>query len=318
MISYVDRMIMLDNTVAEVTANSTTLGGTVQPGDVTTGDNPVPGALFVKSCSVKEFQKGEVYEICSDNFPTPLKVYVSGINNTDNYVTFQTNEPDGSAPVPAVLAVYDVSSDTVRIKPSGHTKAAECNSSFGSIDNCLGFDGSETIHGINRNQSPMLSGDLFDISTSDGASILKDLSDVFAQMMEQCNSSENVEVMVSYAFFNFLSIELQHAKQYVQPVTGGTGTSDKAKFGYHALCFASPNGGLVTIRAVPKMKEDTAYVLDYSSFLWLGDSNYTEPHQPGSGQPKWYRERSCGYRYFRDVYFRGETTIPEQYQGLAA
>lgn len=306
MISYVDRMIMLDNTIAEVTANTTTLGGTVQPGDVTTGDNPEPGALFIKSACVKEFERGRKYEICSDNFPTPLTVWVSKVNNIDNYVTFQTNAPDGTAPVPAVLAVYDVSSDDVRIKPAGHTAAAECGNSFGSIDNCLGFDGSTTIHGINRDASPMLAGELYDISTSDGASILKDLSGVFAEMMEQCNSSENVEVMVSYAFFNFLSIELQHAKQYVQPVTGGTGTSDKAKFGYHGLCFASPNGGLVTIRAVPKMREDCAYIIDYSTFTWLGDSTWTDPHSPMAGQPKWYRERGCGYRYFRDVYFRGK------------
>ena len=288
----VDRMLLLDGTVAEVTSNRTIIGG-APVGTLPSGDSVVPGSLFVK-CP-KEFERGQKYEVSSVSLTTPLTVYVTAVNAQDSYIVFQTNPLDGTAAVPAVMAPYDSLTEEVYIRPAGDKFQQDCGMAFNSLASNL-FQGD--WYGVNRDASPLLRGDRYDISTATATNVTKKLLDVFYQRAEEC-SQETMEVLVPYGLFGVLSKELENSKERTDKDKG-------ARIGFRSVTFCLPEGdGDVKVTAVPKMKANTAWILDWDSWMWLGDTSTRDPEAPGS-QPSWYRERNCGYLYWKDIYFRGK------------
>lgn len=293
MVRMVDNLLVNDGTVTQVIANPVAVDGN-PAGTLTAGDSLSQGCIFVR-CP-EEFQRGHQYEISSEGLPTPLKVYVTSIDCNAYSVCFQTNPVDGTAAVPAVLAPYDTAVETIYIRPCGFSEQAACGNMFGSINDCL-FNG-DTHFGIDRNLSPMLQGQEYDISeTITAATALTDLYKIMYRIQERCGSNE-MEFMVPYRLFRVLAQELQHSKDYEN-------RDEKAFYGYTSICLLGP-AGRIKITAVPKMPEDEIKFLDFSSFMWFGDSSVKDPEGPGSSQPAWHRERKCGYIYFRDVFFRGK------------
>jgi hypothetical protein len=292
MTRYVDRGLLLGGSVDEITSNPKVVAGaaanTLPPGDAV-----VPGSLFVK-CP-KSFSKGAKYEIVSDSIPTPLTVYVTSVNANDSYIVLQTNPLDGSAAVPAVVAPY-VLADNPKLLPCGYTVQKNCGRGFCSLDENLGFDGSTHHFGVERASTPILQGDSYDLTESTAATIIKDFLQVFYMRAEDC-ADKNMEVLVPYQLFGILVKELENSKDR-------TNQDKDALIGYRTLTFCLPEGN-VKVTAVPKMPADCAYILDWSSWMWLGDRSPMDPHSP-SNQPSWYRERGCNYLYFKDLYFNGK------------
>lgn len=163
---------------------------------------------------------------------------------------------------------------------------------FCSIDQALGFDGSDTYLGVSRDRSPILRGDIYDLTESNQATIVKDLLQVFYRRAEDC-SSENMELLVPYALFAILVREFEYSKER-------DGKAKDAVVGYRTIRFCTPEGE-VRVTPVAKMREDKAYIIDWSTFMILGDMSYKMPHQP-STQPEWYRERGCSYLFYKDIY----------------
>jgi hypothetical protein len=289
---YVDRGLLLSGSVDEITSNPSAIDGnparTLPP-----GDSVVPGSLFVK-CP-KSFYRGDKFEIVSDTITTPLTVYVTSVNSAGSYIVLQTNEVDQSAAVPAVLAGY-LLEDNPKLLPCGYTEQKACGMGFCSIDEALGFDGSTTYLGVDRDRSPVLRGDIYDLTESTSATIVKDLLQVFYRRAEDC-SAENMELLVPYALFAILVQEFEYSKDR-------DGKDKDAVFGYRTIRFCTPEGE-VRVTPIPKMREDKAYIIDWSTFMWLGDMSHKDPHSPSS-QPSWYRERGCSYLYYKDIYLHGK------------
>lgn len=294
MTNYVDRSLLLSGSVDEIIQNPGAIAGN-PANSLPPGDSVEPGSLFVK-CPKATFSKGCAFEIFSDTIPTPLKIYVTKVNAADSYVVFQTNESDGSAPVPAVLAPY-VLADNPKITVCGYKNQLDCGMGFCSIDEALGFDGSTSYLGVDRDVSPILSGDEYDLTESTGATIVKDLMSVFYRRAEQC-SAQNLEVLVCYSLFSVLAKELELSKQ--------RSNGDKnARIGFRTITFCTPEGE-VKVTAVPKMPCNKAYFINWSDFVWMGDASPMDPTQPGGSQSSWYRDRGCSYVYYKDIYFRGK------------
>jgi len=158
-----------------------------------------------------------------------------------------------------------------------YTAQKDCGMGFCSIDEALGFDGSTTYHGVDRDRSPILRGDVYDLTESTSATIIKDFLQVFYRRAEDC-SSQNMEVLVPYALFAIMVRELEYSKER-------DGTNKNAVFGYRTITFCTPEGE-VRVTPIPKMREDKAYIIDWSTFMILGDNSYMDPMSPSS-QPSW-------------------------------
>lgn len=293
MTRWVDRGLLLSGSVDEIVSNRAALNGNPR-GTLPAGDSVVPGSLFVK-CP-KSFYRGDKFEIVSDTITAPLTVYVTSVNSADSYIVLQTNPVDQSAPVPAVLAGY-LLEDNVRLLPCGYTEQKECGMGFCSIDEALGFDGSTTYLGVDRSRSPILQGDIYDLTDVTGPTIVKELLQVFYRRLEDC-SSENMELLVPYALFAIIVQEFEYTKER-------DGKEKDAVYGYRTIRFCTPEGE-VRVTPIAKMREDKAYIIDWSTFMWLGDMSYKNPYEVGTTQPSWHRERGCSYTYFKDIYLHGK------------
>lgn len=289
----VDRMLLLGGILDQVTSNPRKLGA-ADANTLASGDTVVPGSLFVK-CP-KQWQRGMQAEITSESITTPLKVYVTSVNAQDSYVVLQTNPVDSTAAVPAVMAPYDSLTERVFLRPCGYQAQADCGMGFGSLESNL-FDGAD-YYGVSRDSSPIFRGDNYDIAGVTPTNVIKKFSEIFYERAEEC-SQDTMEVLVPYKLFRIFSQELENSKERYDK-------DKKALVGFSTVSFCLPDGEApVKITAVPKMADDTAWILDWSTWMFLGDTQAKDPEAPSS-QPSWYRERGCNYKYFKDIYFRGK------------
>lgn len=293
MIKTVDRMIINDGTITQVTANPMDYDGQ-DAGSIVAGT--ADGCLFVR-CPDELCLKEEL-EISSVSLPTPIKVYVNAIDCTSHKITFQTNKPDGTAPVLADLSVFeDVTTDEVFIRSCGYAESEACGELFGSIESCL-FKG-DTLYGVRRDQVPQFQSQCYDLSEKiNPANALSLVFKLMYRHMDRCSAKDSLELLVPYRFFAVIAQELQHQKQY------DNSDHPKAFYGYTSVCIVTPRGQ-IKITAVPKMPEDRIWCLDFSTWKWMGDTGTNDIEGP-AGQPKWHRERGCTYRYYRDIQFKGK------------
>lgn len=293
MLKTVDNLIINDGTVSTVIANPYPVGE-ADAGTITAGT--ADGCLYVHCPD--EFCPGQQYEISSITLPTPIKVYVTEVCCVSHKVTFQTNKPDGTAPVPADLSIFDTATpgEEVYIRPCGFAAQEACGNMFGSIESIL-YKG-DTLFGINRKKVPQFQSMRYDLSkTITSANALHLVYKTLFKHMDRCSAKDSYELLVPYRFWSVLAEELQHSKEY-------DNGDCEAFIGYSEITYKSPRGR-IKITAVPKMPQDRIWCLDFSTWEWYGDTATKDLDGP-MGQPKWHRERGCQYLYYRDIEFSGK------------
>lgn len=295
MTSRVDNMLWNGGSLTTPIANPNVLADGTPAGGITTGD--ANGCIYVSK--PEKLRCGDRVELTSATVPVPLVGYVSEIDVNSHKIKIVDTMPGLGAGAPVDLSSIDVTASP-KIKPFGSYDAEQCGETFGSIDECLGLDGSATLFGINRNVSPIFRGHEYDISADiNPTNALDKLFETYYKMLERCMVDE-ADMFVSYKFFAVLVKQLQYQKDYM------TRDESKANFGFRSICLLGPSGQIrvTPIKCIP---DERAYVLDMSSWMWYGDSGAQDPTAPNGKMKSWYDVRTTkGYKFIKDGSFQGK------------
>lgn len=289
MTSRIDNMLWNGGSLTTPIANPEPLLDGTPAGAIVGGDSN--GCIYVSK--PEKLRCGDRVEIASAVVTVPIVGYVTKIDVNSHKITIEDTMPGlaGGAPVD-LSAILVANSPT--IKPYGTYDSEQCGETFGSIDQCLGLDGSKTLFGIDRDKSPIFRGHCYDISADiNPTNALDKLFETYYKMLERCMVDE-ADMFVSYSFFALLVKQLQYQKDYMAK------DESKANYGFRSICLLGPSGQIkvTPIKCIPN---DKAYILNTDSWYWYGSSGVEDPKSPSGSYRGWYETRTTkGYKYIKD------------------
>lgn len=239
---------------------------------------------------------GEKVEIDDDN-STPVAAFVRKINLNTKEVTFY-DAPTGGAVVD--LSGY-ATANKAKVYITGTSSSGESFNNLKSFILPSTLGGSDTIHGLNKiDNGPILQALYVDGSGWNTAKkLVEGLYDFYYQYDFLGRSEEN-EITVSYDKYQWISLYLQQAKQYMAK-------DQTAGVGYKGLTLVGPNGDM-KIKALRDMTSDLAPVIDFSAVEFAGQTLFKMKHKQNGDL--FHTERVAGagggYVHIVDIEVEGQ------------
>ena len=243
---YLTNLIMLDGaSISRVTADGT-------------------GAGVLAVLKPQRFMVGErVVVISTDGGVADVECYVGAIDI--NGKTISCVDAAGAA---VDLSSFVVAGEVVEVKIPGYDQ-----DNFYSLTDFLlpaSLGGSDTVHGVNKSESPILQAQVESGAGWTKSTILSNLYDFYFGVKE-LGKVDGVEILCGFDVYKAASNAAESSKRYM--------TSKESGPGFSSVVIDGPMGEMKLV-ALEQMPNDRCHIVDFDHFTFAGDEFFKNMVDP--------------------------------------